>query len=52
MDRFGIAENEDFIFLFVATVPVLLDTLIKYWIFRYLNKVSPSTVATYHSLIE
>lgn len=52
MERFGIAENEDFIFLFVATVPVLLDTLIKYWIFRYLNKVSPSTVATYHSLIE
>lgn len=52
MDHFGIAENEDFIFLFVATFPVLLDTVIKYWIFRYLNKLSPSTVATYHSLIE
>lgn len=52
MIHFGFAENEDFIFLFVATFPVLLDTLIKYWIFRYLNKLSPSTVATYHTLIE
>lgn len=52
MDHFGFAENEDFIFLFVATFPVLLDTVIKYWIFRYLNKLSPSTVATYHTMIE
>jgi hypothetical protein len=52
MDHFGLAENEDFIFLFVATFPVLLDTVIKYWIFRYLNKLSPSTVATYHTMIE
>lgn len=52
MNRFGLPENEDFIFLFVATFPVLLDTIIKYWIFRYLNKISPSTVATYHTMIE
>ena len=52
MEHFGLAENEDFIFLFVATFPVLLDTVIKYWIFRYLNKLSPSTVATYHTMIE
>lgn len=52
MIHFGFAENEDFIFLFVATVPVLLDTIIKYWIFRYLNRISPSTVATYHTMIE
>lgn len=50
--HFGLPENEDFIFLFVATFPVLLDTVFKYWIFRYLNKISPSTVATYHSMIE
>lgn len=52
MDHFGFAENEDFVYLFVATFPVLLDTVIKYWIFRYLNKLSPSTVATYHTMIE
>ena len=50
--HFGLPENQDFIFLFVATFPVLLDTVFKYWIFRYLNQISPSTVATYHSMIE
>ena len=48
----GFPENQDFIYLFVATFPVLLDTVFKYWIFRYLNQISPSTVATYHSMIE
>lgn len=50
--HFGFSENQDFILLFVATFPVLLDTVFKYWIFRYLNKISPSTVATYHNMIE
>jgi hypothetical protein len=48
LNRFGF-HNENFIFLFVAT---FLDTVFKYWIFRYLNKISPSTVATYHAMIE
>lgn len=50
--HFGFPENKEFVFLFVASFPVLLDTVFKYWIFRYLNKISPSTVATYHSMIE
>ena len=50
--HFGLPENQDFIFLFVAAFPVFLDTIFKYWIFRYLNKISPSTVATYHNMIE
>ena len=50
--RFGLPENQDFVFLFVATFPVLLDTVFKYWIFRYLNQISPSTVVTYHNMIE
>jgi hypothetical protein len=50
--RFGLPENENFVLLFVASFPVILDTLFKYWIFRYLNKISPSTVATYHNMIE
>ena len=52
LKHFGLPENQDFVFLFVATFPVLLDTVFKYWIFRHLNKISPSTVATYHSMIE
>lgn len=46
----GLPENHDFIFLFIATFPVILDTIVKYWIFRYLNRVSPSAVATYRSM--
>lgn len=52
LNRLGFPPNENFIFLFVATFPVLLDTIFKYWVFRYLNKISPSTVATYHAMIE
>jgi hypothetical protein len=48
----GLPENSDFMCLFVATFPVFLDTVFKYWIFRSLNKISPSTVATYHNMIE
>lgn len=50
--HFGLPESEEFMSLFVATFPVFLDTVFKYWIFRSLNKISPSTVATYHNMIE
>jgi len=50
--HFGLPENTEFMSLFVATFPVFLDTVFKYWIFRSLNKISPSTVATYHNMIE
>jgi hypothetical protein len=48
----GFPENREFIFLFIATFPVILDTIFKYWIFRYLNRVSPSAVATYRNMNE
>nr|AYQ94903.1 chloroplast envelope membrane protein [Microspora sp. UTEX LB472] len=50
--HYGIAESETTIFLLVATLPVLLDVLFKYLIFRHLNRASPATVATYHAMIE
>lgn len=50
--HFGLPENRDFIFLFIASFPVILDTVFKYWIFRYLNQVSPSAVATYRNMNE
>ncbi|MGB3138967.1 MAG: proton extrusion protein PcxA [Nodosilinea sp.] len=48
----GLPANRDFIFLFIATFPVILDTIFKYWIFRYLNRISPSAVATYKTMNE
>ncbi|WOD40627.1 proton extrusion protein PcxA [Nodosilinea sp. E11] len=48
----GFPANRDFIFLFIATFPVILDTIFKYWIFRYLNRISPSAVATYKNMNE
>ena len=48
----GLPENQGFIFMFIATFPVILDTIFKYWIFRYLNRISPSAVATYRNMNE
>ena len=50
--HFGFTENKDFIFVFISTVPVVLDAFFKYWIFRYLNQISPSAVATYKNMNE
>jgi len=50
--HFGLPESRDFNFLFIATFPVILDTVLKYWIFRYLNRISPSAVATYRNMNE
>jgi CemA family len=50
--HFGLPADRSFIFLFIATFPVILDTIFKYWIFRYLNRASPSAVATYKTMNE
>ena len=49
-EHLGLPHQEHFIMLFIATFPVVLATILKYWIFRYLNRVSPSSVATLHSM--
>jgi hypothetical protein len=48
--HFGLPAEENFIMLFIATFPVVLATIFKYWIFRYLNRVSPSSVATLRNM--
>ncbi|MBJ7901061.1 MAG: CemA family protein [Cyanobacteria bacterium RI_101] len=45
MTHVGLTENRAFIFLFIATVPVLLDSLFKLLIFNYFTRQSPSAVA-------
>ena len=52
IEHFGFQIHQNFIAFFISTFPVLLDTIFKYSIFRYLNKISPSTVATYQAMIE
>jgi len=45
MSHVGLTENRNFIFIFIATVPVLLDSLFKLLIFNYFTRRSPSAVA-------
>nr|AEX96196.1 chloroplast envelope membrane protein [Sansevieria trifasciata] len=49
---FGLAHNDQIISGLVSTFPVILDTIVKYWIFLFLNRVSPSLVVIYHSMNE
>ncbi len=49
-NHLGLPQRENFILLFIATFPVILATIFKYWIFRYLNRVSPSSVATLRNM--
>nr|YP_010940983.1 envelope membrane protein [Fagopyrum urophyllum]UFZ13569.1 chloroplast envelope membrane protein [Fagopyrum urophyllum]URQ17715.1 chloroplast envelope membrane protein [Fagopyrum leptopodum var. leptopodum]WLS50499.1 envelope membrane protein [Fagopyrum urophyllum] len=49
---FGFSQNDQIVSGLVSTFPVILDTILKYLIFRYLNRVSPSLVVIYHSMNE
>ncbi len=51
-EHFGLPPNQSVISIFIATFPVMLDTVFKYWIFKYLNQLSPSAVATYKNMNE
>nr|WOC91572.1 chloroplast envelope membrane protein [Utricularia longifolia] len=47
---FGFGNNDQIVSGLVSTFPVILDTLFKYWIFHYLNRLSPSLVVIYHAM--
>ena len=49
-NHLGLPARDNCILLFIATFPVVLATIFKYWIFRYLNRVSPSSVATLRNM--
>lgn len=51
-EHLGLPANRSAIFLFIATFPVVLDTIFKYWIFRYLSRLSPSALATLKEMDE
>lgn len=43
--HFGVPESKVVINGFIATVPVIIDSCIKFWIFSYLTRYSPSASA-------
>nr|YP_009193272.1 putative heme-binding protein [Gnetum ula]BAN16906.1 putative heme-binding protein [Gnetum ula]BAT70182.1 putative heme-binding protein [Gnetum ula] len=51
-ENYGFAQNYRIISSLVSTFPVILDTILKYWIFRRFNRISPSLVVIYHSMNE
>lgn len=48
--HFSLPESKVFINGFIATVPVIIDACIKFWIFSYLTRYSPSTSAIYERM--
>ncbi|MEY3256144.1 MAG: hypothetical protein RLZZ29_1279 [Cyanobacteriota bacterium] len=48
----GLPATRNVIFLFIATFPVILNTIFKYWVFRYLSRLSPSALATLKEMDE
>jgi hypothetical protein len=51
-EHLGLPPNRSAMSLFIATFPVVLDTISKYWIFRYLSRLSPSALATLKEMNE
>ncbi|MBH8574054.1 proton extrusion protein PcxA [Nostocaceae cyanobacterium CENA369] len=51
-EHLGLSANRGVIYMFIATFPVILDTIFKYWIFRYLSRLSPSALATFKEMNE
>jgi len=46
LGHYGIEVEEKDIVLFVGIIPIAIDVAFKYWIFKGLNKISPSAVVT------
>lgn len=46
----GLPESKTAIYGFIATVPVIIDSIIKFWIFSYLTRYSPSASAIYERM--
>ena len=51
-EHLGIVFEKNIIGIFIATFPVILDTIFKYWVFRYLSRLSPSALATFKEMNE
>ncbi|UBF27671.1 hypothetical protein K9N68_07060 [Kovacikia minuta CCNUW1] len=50
LEHFGLPESKVFINSFIATIPVIIDSCVKFWIFSYLTRFSPSASAIYERM--
>lgn len=50
LHHFGLPESRVFVNGFIATVPVIIDSCIKFWIFSYLTRYSPSASAIFERM--
>lgn len=48
--HFGLPESKVFINSFIATIPVIIDACVKFWIFTYLTRYSASASAIYERM--
>lgn len=48
--HFGLPESTTFNNSFIATIPVIMDSWFKFWVFNYLTRTSPSSVAIYEKM--
>ncbi|HHP7245625.1 MAG TPA: hypothetical protein ACFE0H_13155 [Elainellaceae cyanobacterium] len=48
--HFGLPERPNAINLFIATVPVMMGSCIKFWIFNYLTRFSSSSSAIFERM--
>ncbi len=48
--HFGLPESQVLNKSFIATIPVIADSCIKFWIFNYLTRYSPSASAIYERM--
>ena len=48
--HFGLPEHPNAIKIFIATIPVMMDSFIKFWIFNYLTRFSPASSAIFERM--
>jgi len=48
--HFGLPDRPNAIKIFIATVPVMMDSFIKFWIFSYLTRFSPTSSAIFERM--
>ena len=48
--HFGLPESRVAVNAFIATVPVIIDSCIKFWIFSYLTRYSPAASSIYERM--
>mmetsp|Transcript_16844 Transcript_16844/g.53382 ORF Transcript_16844/g.53382 Transcript_16844/m.53382 type:complete len:89 (+) Transcript_16844:114-380(+) len=49
-EHYGVHADHAATTLFISTVPVTMDAIFKFWVFRYLNRISPTAAVTFRTM--